>query len=120
MSKQLNEIQRELVDFALSLGDTLVLQDNPTYPSIFREPRIGKIDNRICGVEMLENSIKIHLPKNRAFRTYFQSKILWSNAFSDDSRNYTFLNFVDGSEKRMNAAKDLIKYAYKMIDTNTI
>ncbi len=119
MSK-LKKMQRELVNFSLSLGNNLELQDNPTYPSIFREPRIGKVDNRICGIQILGNSIKIHLPKNRAFRTYFQSKILWDNAYSDDSRNYTFLNFVDGSEKRMNAAKDLIKYAYKMIDTNTI
>ena len=104
----------------MSLGNNLVLQDNPTYPSIYREPRIAKVDNRICGIHIIKNSIKIHLPKNPAFRTYFQSKILWDNAYSEDSRNYTFLNFVDGSEKRMTAAKDLIKYAHKVITENTI
>ena len=74
----------------------------------------------ICGVEMLKNWVKIQLLKNRAFRLYSYRKILWYNAFSDNCRNYMFLNFVSGSEKRMNVAKNLIIYAYKMIEINTI
>ena len=33
ISKKLNDIERALIDFALSLGNNLVLQDNPTYLS---------------------------------------------------------------------------------------
>lgn len=107
-------MQKELIDFTLSLGNNIVLQENETYPSLYREPRIGREDNRIVGIQKLQSGIKLHLPKNRTFRIYFQSLNLWNQAYHKNNRGYTFLRIID-SEQKVSTAKDLIKHAYRSI-----
>jgi hypothetical protein len=104
----------ELIAFTLNLGDNIVVQENESYLSLYREPRI-RGENRIVGIEQRRDHIKLHLPKNLSFQVYIERLNLWNDAYSKNDRGYAFLNHVDNDDK-VTIAKRLIQHAYESIN----
>ena len=105
------DLVNELVAATRKLGNNVSEQKYETRISFYREPRI-RGENRIVAIERFRGYVKLHLPKNRSFVSYFEKLHPWDGAFSKNKRDdYTFLNHID-SEKKLKVAIDIIRQAY--------